>query len=256
MIKPCRLFLLVSALLLAAILSFHRFSTRPGASSPAAVAAVRVEAAPPLANQNPTVRLRPDQVLVTVNGRRIELRDIVPISGNETQRDLEISAHDMKYLLKRAVDRELIFQAAQKWGVQLNDSQNQQLANYDQMRRQPEPGGIASLNVNPAQQELEMQDSKAFLLQTSLMADQGASPNVTEDQVMGYYQAHQAEFDALPADETARQQAWAKIDFAIREQLTATVRASYNEKLAAYMNQVESSATIVTTPLASLSQNN
>jgi hypothetical protein len=175
----------------------------------------------------------------------------MPVNTNGSPQDLEVSAQDLNFLLKRAVDRELIFQTAKARGLTLNDSENRQLANLNSMRNQPEPGGIARLNVNEAQRALEMQDSMAFMLQTELMAAQGVSPNVTEDQVAAYYQANQSQFGDLPSDEVARAQAWAKIDFAIRQQLAAATRASYNDKLAAYMNQMESSASIV---MASLDQ--
>ena len=87
------------------------------------------------------------------------------------------------------------------------------------MRNQPEPGGLAKLNGGDAQRNLDLRDNQAFMLQTELMAAQGASPDVSEEQVTAYYQAHQSELGGLPAEEPARSQAWAKLDFGIREQL-------------------------------------
>ena len=258
MSMPFRVFLLAVAGLMIAILGYHLHGshkralvqnvpvTVPVQSSSSAVGnpSTREEVA-----TNGLLHLRPDRVLATVNGRQIKLGDVVPLNGNDNGRELEISSQDIKFLLKRAVDRELIFQTAKEQRLMLNDAQYQQLANLSAMRNQREPGGIARLNLAGTERELERLDSEAFMLQTALMAARGATPNVTEEQVTAYYQEHQSQFGDLPADETARARAWSKMDFGIREQLAAATRASYNDKLAAYMKQVESSANIVMAPL-------
>ncbi len=262
MSKPFRIYLLSVAGLLIAVLAYHSISHRRGASIKANVPAQpKVVAARTLSTgadkpaaggwggTGGVVRLAPNQVLATVNGHEIKLADVLPVGTNGSQRDLEISVQDLKFFLKRAVDRELIFQTAKERGLALNDSQNQQLANMIAMRNQPEPGGIARLNTTEAQRELEMQDAEAFMLQTALMAAQGMSPNVTDNQVLAYYQEHQSQFGDLPVDEAARAQAWAKIDYDIRQELASATRASYNDRLAAYMNQMEFSAHVETTAL-------
>ena len=263
MTKAFRIYLLVVAGLLIAVLAYHSAGSRressvqanvPVQTNLAVAAPVKsgVSAAGKPSAAERVLQLRPDQVLASVNGHEIKLGDVVPVSTNASQRDVEVSVQDLKYFLKRAMDRELIFQAAKERGLALNDSQHQQLANMTAMRNQPEPGGIARFNTTGAQRELELRDSEAFMLQTTLMAAQGASPNVTEDQVVAYYQDHQTQFGGLPVDEASRTPEWEKIDFGIRQQLAAAARASYNEKLAAYMKQVESSANIVMTPLDQL----
>ena len=201
------------------------------------------------------LHLRRDQVLATVNGRAVTPADILPLGTNGSQAELDVSALELKFLLKRAVDRELIFETAKDRGVSLNDAEYKQLATLSSMRNQPEPGGIAKLNGSDAQRNLELQDAQAFMLQTDLMAAQGDSPNVTEDQVTAYYQAHLSDYGELPADPGARAQAWAKIDFSIRELLAPSIRSGYNDKLAAYMAQVEASASIVMNDLGPSSGN-
>ena len=201
------------------------------------------------------LHLRRDQVLATVNGCPVTVADLLPVGTNDSPADLEVSALELNFLLKRAVDRELIFQTAKERGLSLDDGESRQLANLTSMRHQPEPGGLANLNGSAAQRSLELQDAQAFLLQTDLMAAQGVSPNVTEDQVTAYYQAHQSEYGELPADPGARSQAWAKIDFSIREQLAPSIRSGYNDKLAAYMAQMEASANVVMTPFGQSSGN-
>jgi hypothetical protein len=192
---------------------------------------------------SPILRLRLEDVLATVNGHKISVRDAVPHSG--TNQEVEISSRELKFFLNRAVDRELIFEAAQKQQISLDESQNQQLANLQSARNQSEPGVIAKLNDDAAGRELEALDAKAFMLQTALMAARGASPNVTEDQVQAYYQQHQSEFDSLPADPNTRRQAWQQLAFQIRTRLAGSTRTAYNIGLAAYMQQMESGADVV-----------
>lgn len=54
------------------------------------------------------------------------LRDVVTISRNVTQLGIEVSVQDMKFLSKRAVNWELIFQTAKERGLTPDDAQNQQ----------------------------------------------------------------------------------------------------------------------------------
>ncbi len=258
MSKPFRIYLLGIAGLLIAVLAYRAVSRRQSSPVPAN-AVVTVPGKSSIgadksstgagvgAGATDVFRLRPDQVLALVNGHAIKLGDVMPVGTNGSQSDVEVSVQDLKFLLKRAVDRELIFQTAKEAGVTLNEAQNQQLAHLSSIRNLPEPGGIAQFNSTAAQRELEMRDAQAFMLQTTIMATQGASPDVTEPQVEAYYLEHQSQFGSLPVDETARTRAWAKIDFEVRQQLAAATRANYNDKLAAYMNQMESSAKIVMT---------
>ena len=98
-----------------------------------------------------------------------------------------------------------------------------------------------------------MRDAEAFMLQTSLLQKSGASPNVTSQQVQNYYREHAADFGELPADGPAREEAWSKIDYYIRQTLAASVRSDFQTKLTDYMNLLKSGANIQLAPLASLS---
>ena len=199
-------------------------------------------AAPPETAET-VVRLHPEQVLATVNHHEIRVGDALPASG--TNQEIAISSRDLKFFLHRAVQRELIFEAASKQGIDLDESQNQQLANMQAMRNQPEPGGIARMNSDPASQQMETLDARAFMLQTAIMAARGASPNVSEDQVRDYFQQHASDFANLPGQPSADNPAWQDLDFQIRNRLAASVRSNYNQELAAFMQQMESSADLV-----------
>jgi hypothetical protein len=197
----------------------------------------------PSTESSQPVTLTPDQVLATVNGRVIRLADILPLATNSRQ--IVLDKVTLNYYLKRAVDRDLIFQKAQQQGIVLDESQHEQQAAYQAMRNQPEPGGIARFNDSASANQLEMQDSTAFMLQTTLMTAQGASPNVTEDQVTAYYNQHESQFGGMSLNSIQEDpQLWQQLDAEIRNELAPSVRASYNTQLAGFMHNLESQANI------------
>ena len=86
------------------------------------------------------------------------------------------------YFLKRRfrADRELIFQTARAQGIDLDESQKQQILDFKTARgAKTGPGLVRDLNGGAAEILFESQDAEAFMLQTSLMEKSGASPNVT-----------------------------------------------------------------------------
>lgn len=194
---------------------------------------------------NQILRLHRNEVLASVNNHQIRLEDLFPLDKTDPRREYQLQAENVRYLLKRAIDRELVFQIAEKRGLQLNDSQNQQLSAFVSERHQMEPGGIARLNSSEAGTEFELRDEKAFMLQTALMASLGNSPNVTEQQVSDYFQQHRSDFANEFDNPEPNQQQWLQIQFQIRQSLAAEVRSTYNQELAAFMSQAEADAQIV-----------
>lgn len=192
--------------------------------------------------------VRPNQVLAKVNGKPLILGDVIPLqSTNDAEPQIDPVAYN--YFLQRAINRELILQAAKADGITLSDSQQQQLDKFRAEREQPEPGLVSKLSVNPTEVEFELRDAQAFMLQTSIMAAAGLTPNVTPDQVGQYYQQHVGEFGQLPSDPQARQQAWQQIDIEIRNQLAGQTRTDYQKQLDVYMNGLKAKANITVTPL-------
>jgi len=191
---------------------------------------------------------RPNQVLATVNGTPITLGDLMPLQSTNSEAEQKMDSVTYDYFLQRAINRELVLQAAKAQGVTLNQAQEDQMTKFQAEREQPYPGMVSQLTVNAAEIEFELRDEQAFMLQTALMAQAGATPNVTPDQVEQYYRAHIAEFGELPPDPQASQQAWQAIDFQIRGQLEAGARAEYQQQLDAYMAQLKARANIVVTP--------
>lgn len=197
---------------------------------------------------NQALRLHPDEVLASVNNHQIRLQDLFPLDKSGRQREYRLQAENVRYLLRRAIDRELVFQLAEKRGLQLNVSQDQQLSAFTAARHQMEPGGIARLNGSEAETEFELRDAKAFMLQTALMASLGDSPNVTEQQVSDYFQEHRSDFANQFDNAEPNQQQWQQIQFQIRQSLAPVVRSNYNQELAAFMSQAEADAQIVMFP--------
>lgn len=195
---------------------------------------------------NRLVLLTHDQVLASVNGRDIKPGDLYPVRGTNAQ---QLARGAYEYLLQRAIDRELILQTAKARGLELSQAQKRQLAEAKAARQLPEPGQVQRMNVDQAQLDFEMRDGEAFLLQTSLMAGSGATPNVTAEQVAAYYDSHASEFGALPTEEEPRREAWKKIDIDIRQKLVAPARTAYQEHLASFMKQLKADADIRVTEL-------
>jgi hypothetical protein len=198
------------------------------------------------------LKLHPGEVLASVNSREITAKDLVPLNERDGEKETELPLESYQYLIDRAVNRELIFQAAKSAGIELDESQKDQLASLKSLRNQPEPGGTARLNYDAKQQDLEMQDASAFLLQTALLASKGVSPNVSPEQVANYYSQHHGEFEDLPSTSPAREQIWSEIDFQIRQRLAPGVRSDFQTRLTAYMAQLRSQANVSLTPIARL----
>ena len=197
----------------------------------------------------------PTHVLATVNGAPIMLWDVMPVTTTNVNAVQQIDSVTYQYLLDRAINRQLITQAASARGIGLSEAQQQQLDKFRSERESSEPGLVAKLTVNPQEIEFELQDERAFMLQTSMMGAMGMSPNVTPEQVQQYYQAHHGDFAALPADPQARQETKAQIDMQIRYLLAANARTVYQTQLDLFMDQLKRSANIVITPLTEAAMN-
>jgi hypothetical protein len=202
------------------------------------------------------VRVRPDQVLATVNNIPITLKDLMVVGTAQDGAEQSMSPDVYEFLLNRAIERELTFQAARAQGIRLTEEQQRQL---DQIGTSKFAGDIeddgspvAHLNVpGTAEQRraFEVRDATAFLLQASLLAKAGvASPHVTSAQVEQYYRQHIAEYGQLPADAERRWTAWQQIDLAIRQRLARQVQQEYDEAVRELLDQLRANASVQVTP--------
>lgn len=198
------------------------------------------------------VRVKPDQTLATVNGVAIMLKDLVPLPAEKAGADQLMSAEMYGFLLNRAVEREVTFQAAQAQGVELTAAQRQRLAGLRARSEAREPGVFDTVQQNPANVEFEQRDATGLLLQAALAEKAGVpSPNVTAAQVQAYYQQHQADYAAPPTDPAQRKTAWEKIDQDVRAKLAPQLQAEYQERFQKFVEQLKAAAQIATAAPAS-----
>ena len=218
--------------------------TRPGPSngSRVAPAPLRVDRVVSEKGGDPMhlVRLRPGQVLARVNGTAIGIKDLVP-DGPRGERIMDPDL--FRFLLERAIDREIIFQTAEAQNVTLTAEQEAQLA---QMRASPaaEPGLVKELTRNPEQLEFDLRDTAGLMLQAQLLANLGASPHVTPEMVREYYEENGTDFEPLPGEPAARKAAWQSIEREIRQSLTLETQVTYQEAERLYLDQLRAGAEI------------
>jgi hypothetical protein len=211
--------------------------------------APEVETVAPKAGGEPAqvVRVRADQVIATVNGVAISLKDLAPLDTAQGATDQLLSPEMYEFLLKRAIDREVTFQTARAQGLELSAEQKQQL---DQMRAsltKQDSNVVRQLTTTAASIEFDLRDAAGLMLQAALAAKAGLpSPHVTAERVEQYYQSHKDEFGEVPSDPGRRQATWQEIDRQIRRKLSSIVRAEYQEKLRQYQDTLKAQASVKT----------
>ena len=194
------------------------------------------------------LRIQTGQVLATVNGVPIELKDLLPLPPGKEIAEQTLSAERYAFLLDRAVDREVTLQNARAQRVDLTESQREQLAKLRARSELPVANLFDDLQHNPANADFEARAAAALLLQASLAEKAGVpSRDVTAAQVEQYYQEHRAEYAALPPDAAQRQAAWEQIEQVIRVKLARQVLTLHDESFQEYFNQLRASAQIVKT---------
>ena len=185
------------------------------------------------------VTLLPSEVLATINGVPVTLKDLLPLSPGQLNTQQEIPVETYEYLLARALDRELTFAGARARGLELTESQKQSLRQIQEGLQIRETGQFYSSHEDPAKVDLTLRDFTALLLQDSLLAGRGVPSAVSEEQVVQYYYDHKAELGELPEDPSARLQTWQRINVTIRQHLQAAVRANHQTQLRRYLDELK-----------------
>lgn len=195
------------------------------------------------------VHVYPQQVLATVNGSALTLKDLAGIPQMKNSKDQAISHHMYDFLLKRAIDRELVFQAARAQGIVLSPEQVEQLARIKAEVEQHSPE-VLDLTMSPERAALDLRDAEGRMLLVNMATQSGVpSPDVSPGQVQAYYEAHKSEFPELPADPAEAQGAMRAIDLQVRRKLASETMASHQAGVDTLLGQMRTSATIqVTSP--------
>ena len=215
------------------------------ADPPAAARPVTNVVAENAGQPNETVKVNADQVLGTVNGVALTLKDLVPLAGDKAGTDQVMSAEHFEFLLKRAVDRELTYQVARSQGVELTDALKERLAEHKARSTSTEEGTFDTLQHGVENTEFQQRDLAAMALQYALAEKAGVpSPHVTTEAVAAYYQKHNAEYRALPTEPSEYDAAWAVIDQDIRAKLAPEMQTRHEAALNKYLETLRATAQI------------
>jgi hypothetical protein len=224
-----------------------RAATTPEPEPPSTQAATTLP--PVVAHTQTLMNVRAGEVLATVNGTAITLKDLLAVDASKTDAAQEMPLDMYEALLNRAIDRELVFQTARSQGIELTEQQKQSLeqaraaaqarfadpVNLEMFKR---TGGLGTVEDQIA---FELRDAESNLLTTTLAAKAGVPPaQVSSKEVEEYYAANKAEFGELPADPAERQAAWEKIDHQIRWRFLS----QYQQAIRQYLAELRINATI------------
>ena len=193
-------------------------------------------AAPSLVLTGEVVKVRSDFILAGVNGVAITLKDLMPVSATAaTERSM--GADMFKFLLNRAIEREVAFQTAEANGVRLGEEQLQQLETIRARALEKDPNSFTDVHDDfTAKAEFDVRDFSGLMTQEALLAAAGGPPKyVTPEMVQEYYESHRSQYGELPEDPDAKQQAWQGIDVEIRNQMASQVTAEHQSGLEAMM---------------------
>jgi len=229
-------------------------SAQPQTSGPADAAPLLVQMVRLPGDNAPSriVRVPANRALARVNGEAITLSDLLPVSDPPTSAEYILSPERYASRLDRAIERVLTRQAAQAEGIVLSADQQRQ---RDRVRErllasEGAAGDVIHLNrIGTLEGEIAFQQREAAsqLLLNSLLAKAGAaSPHVTEDQVNQYYEAHRADFAALPSEAGERAKARQQIDLAIRQKLVLANTAEHQAQRRQFLNSLRAKAAVTT----------
>jgi hypothetical protein len=130
----------------------------------------------------PGAVVKADQVIARINGTPITGRQLVAF-GADAEHTMTKEMFD--YLRRRAIDRELTFQAAKAAGIELTTAQ---LAELDQVRTNATEHGVTDI-------DLQVADARAGLLQSALLAKATTVAAPTGDAVDRQQLADEAQAD-------------------------------------------------------------
>lgn len=191
------------------------------------------------------IRIRADQMLATVNGVAITLKDLMPLRPEASAQEHTLEPDRYELLLNRAVERELAFQTAQAEGVKITEAQAQNLAKRQAENAAVDPTEFDNLGRSKINTEFEQRDAAGRMLLHSLAAAAGDPiPHVTTVQVQNYYAQHQRDYPTIPQDPVERRETAATIDAAIRAQLAPALKAQYDEQFRQFVERLKAGAQI------------
>lgn len=202
--------------------------TRPAADRAAPGARAQAPSTP--GSQGP-ITLHAGDVVAQVNGVPVRASDLAPIG--DPSRALTMSRERYDFLRDRAIERELVLQAARAEGVTLTDDQKQEMVTAVE----DVEGQIGVRNAA----SFERRELRSRLLLNELAVRAGVeSPFATQAEVDAYLQQHAAELGAPPEDAEAR----AAMEARIREKLALDKQQAHGDALRELIDELKQKANI------------
>ena len=139
-----------------------------------------------------SVTVKTAQVLAVINGKPIQLHDLIPLGPDENEKAM--TEEQFQSRLSRAIEIELISQTAQARGVGLTPEQQQRLndivKDHKDTFREYKQQGISWSSVTTAQLEFEKRLTSSLMLQQNLdTKEAGATPSSNPSVQAQYEQA-------------------------------------------------------------------
>jgi hypothetical protein len=199
------------------------------------------------------LRFEADQVVALVNGVAIRGRDVAPPGHPErggTEKKME--SEDFAKRLNQAIEREVTFQAAHLRGVELTETQQQQVEGMREQREAEiaryQDQGIMWTTLTDEQIEFQMRHASALLLQQNLLTTNAPDllpSGVSAEDVDAYYQQNKETYGELASDPAERDEtAWQNVQAEIRNELKRQNRETYNAQRAELLRGLKDQAEI------------
>ena len=149
------------------------------------------------------VEVSPVLVLATVNRKEIRLEHLMPLKSVSIE-TVPMEQSIFRSRLQRAIEAELIFQAASDAGIELTESQERRMAQiapkHESNLEELKPHGLSWDSVSDAQVQFERRMTEAMMLRQNLVASTDAvAPSPNREKQARYEQALQATLDTLKA---------------------------------------------------------
>jgi hypothetical protein len=181
-----------------------RVATKPATAPVATPFRPAVASLPetPILSVNP-MRVSTTQVLARVNGKPIQLKDLVPAQPGEVEKSMTLEQYQSR--LERAIETELVFQEAGRQSVGLTPQQQQRLdkiaQDHEATLQEYKKQGIAWSSIGAAQIEFEKRLLSAQMVEQNLVAKKASVvPSPEPEMQSRYEQARRALLDQLQAD--------------------------------------------------------
>jgi hypothetical protein len=171
--------------------------------------------------------------VATVNGVAITGDDLIAYRAGDGD-EQPMSAEMYEFVLRRAIERELTFQAARARKLELTADQAAQI---EQVRKNAEERGEADSN----RLAFEQLDARAQMLVRAMVDAEGGPPSMPDDAAVdAYLRQHASEYSGgvANADELAQR----RID--ARQKLYGELSAAYEARVRALLARLEAEARV------------